>query len=107
MFWLDLANVGRGVPSRLMAAATTLARARAMVKSMAAARSIPSMAWHRCTSARHRGLHARQPACHDVESPAARSRSTEHVPVLSPPPSRLAVEWGGAPSSAEVPQSAP
>jgi hypothetical protein len=76
-FWLALANVGRGVPSWLMAVAMALTKARALVKSMVAARSISSMA-----------LHRRQ-ACHDVEPPVTRRRSAKRGPVLCAPPGRL------------------
>jgi hypothetical protein len=51
MFWLALAKVGCGVPLRLMAMMMALARARALVKLMVAAHSVPSAALHWCSSA--------------------------------------------------------
>jgi hypothetical protein len=48
-FCLALAKVERGVPSWLMAAAMTVAEARALVKSMVAACSVPSAFLHRCS----------------------------------------------------------
>jgi hypothetical protein len=47
---LSLAKVGHGIPSWLMAAPTALARDRALVKSMVAARSVPSVVLHWCSS---------------------------------------------------------
>jgi hypothetical protein len=49
-FWLALTKVGCGVPSWLMVMAMALARAQAFVKSMVEARSVPSVALHRCSS---------------------------------------------------------
>jgi hypothetical protein len=49
-FWLALGKVGCGVPSWLMVAVMALARAWALVYSMAVACSIPSMALHQCSS---------------------------------------------------------
>jgi hypothetical protein len=49
-FWLTLAKVGGGVSSWLMVAEMTQARARALVKSMVAARFIPSAVLCRCIS---------------------------------------------------------
>jgi hypothetical protein len=54
-----------------------------------------------------RGLLAHRQARRDVEPPAAQHQSAECGPALAPPPNRLVVEWGGAPSLDGVPRSAP
>jgi hypothetical protein len=86
----------------------TVAQARALVKSMVAARSIPVRPCIGVAqSAGHRGLLARRHAHRGVELHVAWRRSVEHRLALVVPPGKLAVDQGGTPFLVGVPWSAP
>jgi hypothetical protein len=76
MLWMALAKVGRGASSSLMAVATALARAQALMSSIITTGSISSAGLLWCKSVNWASMAARLPVSSPCRCAALRTAST-------------------------------